>query len=160
MLGMFLSQQSTPILMYNVIQHCTSIIRRVSAACIGSLFFADLLATSYREYTTVFCNGSVHGGRAGGGVSSNSFKIKIKMVNNYSILTAELGAILYAIEFISKQPGKYIILTDSLSSISLLKHSDSMRNYLSNRIIDRVRALTAHNIVIEWVPSHVGINGN
>ena len=122
--------------------------------------FADLMATKYHDYTSVFCDDSVRGERSGGGMFSSAFKLKIRLRDNCSILIAELSAILFALEFISRQPCKYLIITDSLSLISLINQSNSTKNYLSNKIIHKILSLTSHNIAIEWVPSHVGIDGN
>ena len=53
-----------------------------------------------------------------------------------------------------------VIFADSLSSISLLRHSYSTKSFLVIRIINRLISLTLHNIIIEWVPSHMSIKGN
>lgn len=77
-----------------------------------------------------------------------------------SIFTAELYAIYTAVIFISKLPGKYIIFSDSLSSIKSLKCVHRPCNYLISQIANAIVNLPPDKITLEWIPSHVGIPGN
>jgi len=79
-----------------------------------------------------------------------------------SIFTAELYAILQALYFIQKDRStKYVIFTDSLSSLQAL-NIFNQDNRLVRRIIKVVKSL--HDIgrilMFCWIPSHVGLAGN
>ena len=57
---------------------------------------------SFEEYVPVYCDGSVHEGRAGCGVFCQAFSLKARLSNSNSILTAELSAVYFALVYISK----------------------------------------------------------
>ena len=120
--------------------------------------YSDLM-NEKQEYIPVFCDGSVHGGRAGCGVFSQSFKLKSRISNSCSILSAELSAIYFALKFLSNLPHKYIILTDSLSAISLINQNYDSNHYVVSKI-SQLLTSKCNRIIIEWVPSHMGIYGN
>ena len=108
--------------------------------------FGEMLS-KVQEYIRIFCDGSVHRGRAGCGVYSKLFKLK-GVSDNCSILTAELTAIYFALEFITKDPNKYIILSDSLSAVSLVgQHYDS-NHYIAGKIFQRLTT-EGNRIILE-----------
>lgn len=78
--------------------------------------------------------------------------------NHCSNFTAEAMAILCAAQFAEQTQSKYIICSDSLSSIS------ATQNSLHNSpLINQIRNILNKNpekIKLMWVPSHVGIPGN
>lgn len=78
--------------------------------------------------------------------------------NSCSNFTAEALGILMAVEFAAHNNSKYIICTDSLSSILAAKNTlhDSI---LINKIRNNINR-NQNTIKIMWVPSHVGILGN
>ena len=51
-------------------------------------------------------------------------------------------------------------MSDSLSSIRALKTPYKSKNHLVLKIAALVSQLQASEIVIEWIPSHMGIPGN
>ena len=79
----------------------------------------------------VYIDGSVQGGDVGCAVYSEDFKVLSKLPAATSIFTAEIYAIYTAINFLKNRPEKYIIISDSYSSIAAI-----------------------------WVPSHWGLRGN
>ena len=83
------------------------------------ILFKDMM-DNFKDYISVYCDGSVHGGRIGCGVYSNNFKLKARLSDSSSILIAELTAIYYALLYVTKFPSKYIILSASLSAISVI----------------------------------------
>lgn len=124
------------------------------------LLFKDLLE-QYPERVPVYCDGSLRNGVAGSGVWCRDFKLMCRLPTGASIITAELYAIYSAISYLTNQPGKFIIFTDSLSSILSLKHTHRQQNYLISKIADAFSKLTTKDkIVLEWIPSHMGIPGN
>ena len=75
-----------------------------------------------------------------------------------SIYTAELIAIYEAIQYIQSKSGKFVICTDSLSSIKSIMNISNDNTYVSqirNILIDKYP-----DILLLWVPSHCGITGN
>lgn len=108
------------------------------------LFTDGSKSTDFTTFATVKQDGSL--------ISSG-------FINNYcSNFTAEALAIFHAVEFASKADIKYIICTDSLSSILAIQNT-SYDSHLINQI--RNLCIQHYNkIKIMWVPSHVGILGN
>jgi hypothetical protein len=82
-----------------------------------------------------------------------------------AVFTVEITALLTALRFVgSGQPGEFLILTDSLSSIEALRsrmipprtHSVV---YECKEALWRLRA-NQFEVQLMWVPAHVGIDGN
>ena len=94
--------------------------------------FEDLLS-NLDNYISIYCDGSVRGGRAGCRVFSITFKLKTRLSDKCSIVTVELSAIYYAIVFLSNYPNKCIILTESLSAIAMINEIDS-KHYMVHKI--------------------------
>ena len=120
----------------------------------------DYLLSQYPNYNPIYCDGSVANSQSGCGVWNQNFAIKAKLPNNSTIFTCELYAILLAIEYISQMPGKYLILTDSLSSVEALTTPHDSNHYLIYKIAHKIYNLPSHLISIQWIPSHMGIPGN
>ena len=78
-----------------------------------------------------------------------------------SICTAELLAIEAAIEYIwDSNDEESMIITDSLSSLQVLK-SQKLNNPIVSNILHMCHHLSGHkDILFCWVPSHIGIQGN
>ena len=77
-----------------------------------------------------------------------------------TIFTAELHSIYMAISRIRHKPGKYIILTDSLSAIRALQSYQVTRHYTLAAIYNLLESLDTNKVCFEWIPSHMGIKGN
>ena len=56
--------------------------------------------------------------------------------------------------------GQYVLYSDSLSCIRALQSLAPFSHYLISKIVSLLLSLPSHKVVIEWVPSHVGIPGN
>ena len=75
-----------------------------------------------------------------------------------SIFSAEATAIKEAAEYANKQKGKFVICSDSRSTINAIENIRMM-----NPVISRIRDLCIKNpniIRLMWVPGHSGIHGN
>ena len=95
------------------------------------------------------------------GVWSPDFNFKARLPNHSTILTCELYAIQAAVAFIATcPPGKFLIFSDSLSSVHELSIPYSSNHHLVGKIVYRITSLQSHTIRIQWIPSHVGITGN
>jgi len=121
--------------------------------------FRDLVS-GYPLHTKVFCDGSVQRDGTGFGVWSEGFTLSAKLSNYASILTAEMFAIYSAISFVQHKAGSFLILTNSLSSIEAIKHSQNATSSLATKINTILLNTPENKIVVEWVPSHMAIHGN
>ena len=88
-----------------------------------------------------------------------------KLNQNISIFTAELWAILKALDFINDCPKSItsvIIFTDSLSSIQALQIPGTSRTELIYEILFLIHQIHLKNthVTVAWIPSHCGIHGN
>lgn len=91
-------------------------------------------------------------------------KIQLFMEANISIKSTELIAIFIAIKMaIAMNKKNIVILTDSQSScISLLNSIKKIqkKKYYENKIIKMANENKDKKITIQWIPAHVGIEGN
>ena len=79
-----------------------------------------------------------------------------------SIFTAEAKAIDLALDFISTcdANNKFLIFSDSLSVLKAMNHTSS-KNPQIQKLLERCHELLANKeIVLCWIPSHIGIQGN
>ena len=118
------------------------------------------LLSTYPHHDPIYCDGSVKEERSAYGVWCSKFSFKARLPNNSSIFTCELYAIYTIIKFITTNPGKYLILSDSLSSIIALLSPYNSKHGLVHEIAYLMSNLDPFSVVLEWVPSHMGIPGN
>ncbi|GBN18696.1 hypothetical protein AVEN_230182-1 [Araneus ventricosus] len=91
--------------------------------------------------------------------------LSFKLHSSCSVFTAEIAAVLLALENISDcMERKFIIYTDSLSVLESLK-SFSIHSHHHPLVLNVLHLLNKlasrdFNILLCWVPSHVGIVGN
>ena len=126
----------------------------------------------YENHMQIYTDGSIQDGSTSAAVwipeSGHQENWRLDEGNFLSIMAAELFAICKAVEwvglnaeFIEKKD--VVILTDSLSSLQTLEHWYKT-NYQTavNQMIGLTEILTDMNfsITLQWVPSHVGIEGN
>ena len=121
--------------------------------------FKDLLE-EFPGYNEVYCDGSVKDDICAAGVWGRNFALKARLPTGSTIYSAELFAIHSAVEFVSKLPGKYIILTDSLSSVTSLMTVKKGSHYLIYKIAKTLMMLPKEKIILQWVPGHSGLMGN
>jgi ribonuclease HI len=116
---------------------------------------------------TVYTDGSKdEHGKIGIGIYVPKLQVSInhKLPDNLSIFTAEMMAILTALEKISENPPKMVtIFTDSLSSIQALRRpSQCNRPDIAEKILCTSTNLhgSGCKVKLAWIPSHLGIKGN
>ena len=95
-----------------------------------------------KTWKSCMCSGSSH------------FKLFSRLKNRTSIFTSELQAILYAVVFISSLPGQYILYSDSMSSVIVLRSISTSTNQVLHKIYKEISKLPEDKLIIEWVPSH------
>ena len=83
-----------------------------------------------------------------------------KLHTHATIFSAELYAIFAAITIIYNQPHQFVIFTDSLSSLKAIENFSNSKHHLVFNIIKLLKQLPCNKIILEWVPSHMGIEGN
>ena len=118
------------------------------------------LISKYPDYIKIYTDGSVSNSKSGCGVWSSNFTLKARLPDQTSIFTAELYAIFSAITFSSTSQAKCLILTDSLSSIQALQLPHKSNHHLVLKIASLISDSPPNKIVIQWIPSHMGIKGN
>ena len=74
---------------------------------------------------------------------------------------AEICAIDLALDIISKNKySKYIIFSDSLSVLTLLKNK-ILENPLIIKLLNRLDSMSSHKeIIMCWIPRHIGVSDN
>jgi ribonuclease HI len=88
-----------------------------------------------------------------------SFSFKLNPL--FSIASSELIGILEALKYANNKSIKQLcLLTDSKSSCSLLISDSKMDDYIVNEIYIFLANSNFDKVVIQWIPSHVGIEGN
>jgi kelch-like protein 2/3 len=122
--------------------------------------FQELINNSYPQHLLIYCDGSQKDGGTGCGVWSSSFILKARLPDSFTVYSSELYAIYISLSFLAKRPGKYLILSDSLSSLLAIRHPHATKHYLVSRILSIVTSLKRDKFTLAWVPSHMDIYGN
>ena len=85
-----------------------------------------------------------------------------RIPDDSSIFTAEAKAVDLALDFISTcdANNKFIIFSDSLSVLKAMNHTSSKNPQIQKLLEKCHELLTYKEIVLCWIPSHIGIQGN
>ena len=116
----------------------------------------------YQDFCKLYTDRSVIGDQVGSATICGTTTKTVRLPNGVSIFTAELYAITMALNIIyCKKESKFIIFSDSMSSLQTLK-GFKLEIDLIYQIIKDYSHLTesGKKIVICWIPSHVNIPGN
>ena len=85
-----------------------------------------------------------------------------RIPDDSSIFTGEAKAVDLALDFISTcdANNKFILFSDSLSVLKAMNHT-SLKNPQIQKLLEKCHELLANiEIVLCWIPSHTGIQGN
>ncbi|XP_055928549.1 uncharacterized protein LOC129959686 [Argiope bruennichi] len=132
----------------------------------SSVVFQQLFLYHRNEYSThipVFTDGSKTAHQVGCAVVIAEDTGSFQLSTLCSVLTAELMAIMIALEKISNLTyHKFCIYSDSMSALEALSHPHTKTHPLAVDILHLWRDLQAQNyqILFCWLPGHVGIVGN
>ena len=119
----------------------------------------------YKDFKQIFTDGSKTADAVGAAsVSGKDFKkvFKDRLPSYSSVYSAELKALLLALKMVyQSKEKKFIIFSDSLSALSAIKERKLDHPFLQD-IFEGFNTLLedGKQIVLAWVPSHVGIRGN
>lgn len=121
----------------------------------------------FREYKNtmkdrifLFTDGSKLSDGASYSVTTEKEIISCQIIPEYtSVFTTELAAILAACNHASKKRGKYIVCTDSLSSLKAIQNVN-YHNHYTNSIRKIINKYKTDKLILLWVPGHCGIVGN
>jgi len=126
------------------------------------------LINTFNDFTHIYTDGSSTAEdkiSSGFCVPSHNIQCVHRITAHSTIFTAELTAIKLAIEWIkTATSGRYVIFSDSLSSLLALNATDinqTSRPNLIQEIKTEIQVISkTSEIQLAWIPSHVGIKGN
>ena len=113
------------------------------------------------NHLRIFTDGSKDSDKTGCAAISNNKVIRKALPKESSIFTAETCAIDLALNIISENKHKrYIILSDSLSVLLSLRNK-KLEDPLIIKLLSRLDSMSnTKEILICWIPSHIGVKGN
>jgi ribonuclease HI len=118
---------------------------------------------SFRDHVPIYTDGSKSNNFVGCAYAIGDKACSYRLHNALSIFSAEILAIVKALEQIrGRREKNFIIYTDSLSVLHSMSDPDHRSNALIFKVFNLVNGLisSGYSILFCWVPSHVGIEGN
>ena len=115
-----------------------------------------------KNYQQIYTDGSKEDSKVGCAVISDNHSNMQRIPDDSSIFTAEAKAVDLALDFISTcdANNKFIIFSDSLSVLKAMNHTSSKNPQIQKLLEKCHELLTYKEIVLCWIPSHIGIQGN
>jgi ribonuclease HI len=120
------------------------------------------LVERYSHCCQIYTDGSKSADRVACAMISPNFTRSRRLRDKMSVFSAELDAILLALNYAQVSNNRYfVIYSDSKSSLQSLRSSAENNSYVAH-ILEKLKTLFDSNkhVVFCWVPSHVGIVGN
>ena len=120
------------------------------------------LQSQYPNFNSVFTDGSKSDESVGCAFVIDGEAHQYCLNPKASIFTAELYALLKALDFsLVRGLNRILVCTDSLSVVQSLVHMYS-KHPLVQEILSKTHAICSAGgeVVFSWLPSHVGIHGN
>ncbi|GFW75924.1 probable RNA-directed DNA polymerase from transposon X-element [Trichonephila clavipes] len=117
----------------------------------------------YSKYIPVYTDGSKTAAHVGCGVIFNNTILSFSLHTSMSVFSAELTAILVALQHIIVSNHRHFcVYTDSMSALESLHFSTEHRHPTVIEILLLLRKLErkGFDVIFSWVPGHVGILGN
>ena len=138
-----------------VADHC----KKETPAPLMKAIFMDHLENEHQNQLNVFTDGSKDENGVGFAVVSERATISGKLQDLATVFSAELTAILEAINHVhDSEYAQANIITDSRSSIQAIMNIQP-RNPIVQNIHDAIKS-SQKSFNLCWVPSHVGVDGN
>ena len=116
----------------------------------------------YKNYQQIYTDGSKEDSKVGCAVISENHSNMQRIPDDSSIFTAEAKAVDLALDFISTcdANNKCTVFSDSLSVLKAMNHTSS-QNPQIQKLLEKYHEILANKeIVLCWIPSHIGIQGN
>ena len=120
------------------------------------------IRNTYSNYTFIFTDGSKDNDKVGCAAVFPEEELKCRLSSQASIYTAELSAIILALENIRQHNIKYsVVCSDSLSCLQAIQ-SMNFKNPIVVNIFKLLSELNDSGQFVNfcWVPGHSGIQGN
>ena len=121
------------------------------------------LINRYPDAEQLFTDGSKNDTSVGAAAISKPNCLRLrKLRSEASVYSAEAAALEMALNIIEKSTkSTFLILTDSLSCLKSLEHSDTSDTRILKLLI-KLHSLqqASKTVTFAWIPSHVGISGN
>ena len=113
------------------------------------------MQSRYKNYQQIYTDWSNEDSKVGCAVISDNHSYMQRIPDDSSIFTAEAKAIDLALDFIGTCDAynKFIIFYDSLSVLKAMDQTSSKNPQIQ-------KLLAYEKIVLCWIPSHIGIQGN
>ena len=120
------------------------------------------LQSRYKNFLQIYTDGSKEDPKFGCAVISDNHSNIQRIPDDSSIFTAEAKAVDLALDFISTcdANNKFIIFSDSLSVLKAMNHTSSKNPQIQKLLGKCHERLANKEIVLCWIPSHIGIQGN
>lgn len=127
-----------------------------------------LIDSQYQQFLKIYTDGSKDPENNTNSCAFVIPELKVnkgyKLQSNLSIFMCELAAIFLALNWIQDfKPLNTVFFVDSLSALQAIKGSIyKVKNYIIYDIYNIITSLNniGINVILEWIPSHVGILGN
>jgi len=140
-------------------------LHQYSKTTTNSLIYQTMFSEVRDEYPNhqpIYTDGSKENAKVAAAMFAFPILHSIRLPDFSTIFTAELHAILLALQHIHSSSGQsFFIFTDSLSALQAMSNF-KITHPLVLSIFDHITQL-AHNrkdIIFCWIPSHMGIRGN
>jgi ribonuclease HI len=120
------------------------------------------IVSSYPDRQAIYTDGSKVGDRVACAAVSNTTTYNRRLPDGASIYSAELTAILLALDLAKRDRStKFFICTDSLSSLEAIKNRKLDQPFIQE-IYSKLSKLAnlRKSIYFVWTPGHIGIAGN
>lgn len=122
----------------------------------------SIVEKKYSNHVQLFTDGSIINNQRGCSVIFEEAELTFKLPSAFSIFSCELFAIDQALTILDNSHiDKAVIFTDSMSALVALQNGNATNTRLQTiqqKIVD-IQA-SGREVVLSWVPSHVGISGN
>ena len=125
------------------------------------------LIHTYRGHTRMYTDASKTEDKVAIGVCvpEKQYSSAMRVTNNVSILTAELTAIKFGLEWMANPdgPSRLALFTDSYSSVLALQDSaNANESPLVASVLKLISKMMneGKEVTLIWIPSHMGIGGN
>lgn len=117
------------------------------------------LKNEYNNHTFIYTDGSRQNNVTGYAITTEAHTLKYGNLPYYSsVLSAEIIAILEALNFVKSSKGSFVICSDSLSALDSISNINNTDYYAS--LIRSLLTTLLHRVTIIWIPGHVAITGN